>query len=165
MGGDSALIRDWDKRQLAEPKVFRLGEMLIGCAGSPRTQQLIQYNLEIPKNNYTEHGDMRYLVTEFIPVLRTCLKNGGETKIENNREETESILLLGWHGKAYSIQTNFQVDRISNGFTATGVGDAYAMGALAAMTIINPEQTVLLALEIAGMFSNGVCGPYYVFSI
>jgi len=170
MGCDSALVDSWDIRQLVEPKIILAVEMemLIGCAGSLRAQQLIRYSLEIPENNYKTHEeDMRYLVNRFVPALRTCLKDGGETKTENNREEMEAVLLLGWHGKAYAIQRNFQIDRIDTGFTATGVGENYAMGALAVMDTEgrDPERMVLIALEIACMFSNGVSKPFHVLSI
>jgi len=170
MGCDSALLDAWDIRQLVDPKIIHAVEieMLIGCGGSLRVQQLIRYNLEIPENNYMAHEeDMRYIVNRFIPALRTCLKDGGETKIENNHEEMEAVLLLGWHGKAYAIQRNFQVDRIATRFTAMGVGENYAMGALAVMDTEgrDPERMVLIALEIASTFSNGVCGPFHVFSV
>lgn len=166
MGADSASCRDWDIRTLSTHKVFIRKDMIFGCTGSIRTQQIIQYNFIIPPNpHHGINGDKAYLFNDFIPAMRASLVEGGHTKIENNREETESVFLLGWNGHIYVIHSNFAVEQIALSYMATGAGENYAMGALAAMKIINPEKAIMKALEISGKFCNGVCPPYYVYSI
>jgi len=168
MGGDSAAAEGWDIRETACPKVFYLGNMVVGYTSSFRMGQLLQYNLEVPKREHSNNDDMRYLVAQFIPAVRDCLKTGGYTKIENNQEEG-GIFLLGWYGKIYRIYGDFQVLSTISKFAAVGCGENYAMGALAAIFAQtrnpNPEVEILRALEIAGTFSSGVRGPYYVLSV
>lgn len=163
MGGDSAACEGWNICETSRPKVFYLGNMVIGYTSSFRMGQLLQYNLSAPKREHSNNDDMRYLVAQFIPAVRDCLKVGGYTKIENNQEEG-GIFLLGWYGKIYKITGDFQVLNTVGKFTAIGCAEHYAMGALAAMNVAGPEKAILRALEIAGTFSNGVRGPYYVLS-
>lgn len=162
MGGDSAAVSGWDIQACANQKVFKVGDFLIGYTSSFRMGQLLQYNLDIPENTDGD-DDIQYLVTKFIPAARNCLKDGGYTKIENNREDG-GFFLVGYRGKAYMVADDFQATRMRNGFIAVGSGANYAMGALAALEIVDPESAVTRALEIAGTFSNGVCPPYYVVS-
>ena len=162
MGGDSAAISGWDIQQTSNRKVFAVGDFLIGYTDSFRMGQLLQYHLDIPENNLDD--DLRYLVTKFIPAVRECLKDGSYTKIENN-QESAGFFLVGYHGRVYKVCSDFQVLRVINAFIATGVGEQYALGALAAMDLQNPEQAIERALEIAGEFNIGVREPYYVLSI
>ena len=159
MGCDSAAASGWDMQPTALKKVFRVGEFLIGYTSSFRMGQLLEHHLEVREEK--DEDDLNYLVTVFIPAVRTCLKDGGYTKINDNQEEG-GIFLVGYRGKAYKVNSDFQVNRFRTGFIATGCGEKYALGALAAQEIINPERAIMKALEIAGMFSNGVCGPYFV---
>jgi len=163
IGGDSAAVAGHDINVLINPKVFKIRDFLIGYTSSFRMGQLLQYNLEVPENLCGD-DDMRYLVTKFIPAVRDCMKNGGYIKIENN-QESGGYFLVGYHGKAYKVSDDFQITRTTNKFNAVGCGESYALGALAALNITNPEKAIIRALEIAGMFSSGVCPPYYVISI
>lgn len=161
MGGDSAAVSGLERQAVVSPKVFILGEILIGYTTSFRMGQLLQYNLEVPEN---QHGDddMRYLVANFVPAVRECLKNGGFTKIENGVEDGGAFL-IGYKGKVYLVASDFQVTRMRDGFAAVGCGATYALGALAAIDILDAEKAVMLALEVSARFSAGVCAPFYVF--
>src|SRR3972149_1095014 len=132
MGGDSAAVGDWDIQETDEHKVFRSGDFLIGYTSSFRMGQLLRYSLDIPKNSNSILGDMKYMVTEFIPAVRNCLKEGSFTKIENSKEEG-GIFLVGYHGLIYRIDSDFQVLRIRSDFTSVGHGFAFALGAMAVM--------------------------------
>jgi len=171
MGGDSAAISDYDAMSTVNEKVFFLGEMLIGYTYSFRMGQLIQYNLELPEpqkprpsgfDAYIGDEDMRYMVSQFIPAVRQCLKDGGYTKIENNTEEGGQFL-VGYRGSIYKIDTDFQVLESTRPFHAIGCGAPYAMGLLQGIGIKKPNRAVCEALQAAGEFSAGVRPPYYVF--
>lgn len=163
MGGDSAAVSGWDIQASASPKVFLVGDFLIGYTSSFRMGQLLQYNLEIPENACGK-DDMKYLVTQFIPAVRNCLKDGGYTKVDNNKEEGGAFL-VGYRGKAYLVSSDFQITRMTSGFIAVGCGENYAIGALAVNKITHPENAVIRALEVAAMFSAGVCAPFHVISM
>lgn len=123
--------------------------------------QILQYELTPPENNIGD--DIRYMVTKFIPSVRECLKNGGFAKVENG-QDSGGEFLVGYKGNLYQVCEDFQVLQNTHGKAAIGCGAPYALGALEAMRDIdtmNTHEKVIRALEIAGTFSAGVCGPYY----
>lgn len=162
MGGDSSAVSGWDIVPTAEKKVFKCEDMLIGYTSSFRMGQLLKYELKIPE--HSNISGVGYLVRDFIPAVRECLKEGGYTKIENNREEG-GLFLMGMGGRLYEIADDFQVLRNMRGMAAVGCGAPYAIGALDVMMRsrrFDPGKAIIKALEIAGTYSAGVCGPYYV---
>ena len=171
MGGDSTAARGWEISKVADPKVFITGDFIVGYTSSFRMGQLLQYNLEVEGNNTDNPNlDLQYLVQTFIPAARRCLKDGGYTKIDNNREET-GVFMLGYHGKTYSVFDNFQILRVLGGFAAIGAGNTYALGAYEMMKRKNeadlkkdPEAALLDILEVSGKLCGAVNPPYYIFS-
>lgn len=161
MGGDSAGVADYNLQCVKQPKVFIVGEFIIGYTSSFRMGQLLEYNLSVPRN--TEDNDLRYLITAFIPAVRSCLKEGGYTRVDNNQEEGGTFL-VGYRGKSYKVDSDFQITQHIDKFVTVGAGGVFALGALAAMDITDPKKSVLKALKIAGDFSAAVRGPYYVLS-
>jgi len=159
VGGDSAAVAGWDVQSITHPKVFRVGDFIIGYTTSFRMGQLLEYNLTVPDN--PDGDDLRYLITQFIPAVRECLKQGGFAKVENNTEEGGEFI-VGYRGRIYLVGSDFQITHHRDRFLSTGCGESFAMGALAAMEITDPKKAVLKALKIAGMFSAGVRPPYYV---
>lgn len=160
MGGDSASTSGWDINVTRLRKVFRQGDFLIGCTGSWRMAQLLQYSLVVRPQKDNE-DDMQYMVTGFVEAIRTCLKEGGFAKVEDEKEEGGTFL-VGFKGRVYTVENNFQVCSTSDAFTAIGCGDKYAMGNLWATKQGRPRERILAALEAAAHFSNGVCAPFYV---
>lgn len=161
MGGDSAAVGNYDLQTVVNPKVFVREDFIIGYTTSFRMGQLLQYDMEIPLNEGED--DLKFLVSRVITAVRLCFKDGGYTTITNNNEVGGSFL-LGYRGKLYSIASDFQVTRFSDGFAAVGCGESFALGALGVLDKSKPEEAILKSLEISGKFSAGVRGPYYVFS-
>lgn len=165
IGGDSAGVDGWDYTVVKHPKVFRLGDMLIGYSGSNRMAQILRYHVTPPKH-YPEDGDgMAYMVKHFVECLRTTFKEHGYSKTESGVETMDSEIVVGYRGEIYAIQTDFQVAVSAAPYRTSGIGRSYALGAMAMSefsTNLPPDNRVLKALEISGQFSNGVCGPYYV---
>jgi len=137
MGGDSASVAGYQIQKTYQPKVFTKGDFIIGFTSSFRMGQLLRYKLEIPNQGKSE-SDIEYLTTSFIDAVRTCLKDGGFTTILNN-EEKGGFFLVGYKGKVYKVQRDFQISRYQSGYTATGAGEEFAMGAM----------SVLISFEIA----------------
>lgn len=161
IGGDSAGVDNANNiSTVSEPKVFQVEKFLIGYTSSFRMGQLLQYGLVVDPQR-PETKDLDYLVSAVVPILRVVLKDGGYVKVEHN-VETSGSFLIGYRGLLYHIQNDFSVLRHRNGLDAVGCGAAYAIGALAALDKEEPKKRTLKALEIAGHFSTGVCGPYYV---
>jgi ATP-dependent protease HslVU (ClpYQ) peptidase subunit len=159
MGGDSSAAGGWDMSVIDFSKVFRSGDFLIGYTTSFRMGQLLEHELVVAKQE--NESDMHYMITKFIPAVRELFKGAGFTKIDSNREEGGKFL-VGYKGKVYRIDDDYQALRYRNGMYSVGCGYAYALGALASNETDAPEKRILKSLEIAGIFSNGVCPPYYV---
>lgn len=164
IGGDSVGIDSrYDLSIVSEPKVFKVEDFLVGYTTSFRMGQLLQYNLSVePQRPNTR--DLDYLVSAVIPAFRVVLKDGGFLKIEHN-VETSGLFLIGYKGLLYRTQSDFSVLRHRNGLDAVGCGAAYAIGALAALDEEEPKKRIVRALKVAGLFSAGVRGPYYVESL
>src|SRR3990167_7962118 len=107
IGADSAGTASDMRQQLrADEKVFKLGEMLIGICGSFRMGNLLRYKLELPEHRAAV-SDMEYLVGDFVSSVKTLLDNA-----------MEGSFLVGYKGKLYHVQSDFQVGRTLSGFDA-----------------------------------------------
>ncbi|HSK39301.1 MAG TPA: hypothetical protein VK943_06005 [Arenibaculum sp.] len=163
MGGDSAGVSGLDITVRADPKVFRNGPFLIGFTSSFRMGQLLNFRLKVPAQ---EPGTdvFGYMVTVFVEAARDCLKEGGYAQ-RNNDAETGGSFLVGYRGRLFSIQSDYQVCEADRSFHAIGCGADYALGAFAASRQLPAEQRVRLALEVAETFSGGVRAPFRIDSI
>lgn len=163
IGGDSASVSGWTRRKTAQAKVFRKGPFLIGYTTSFRMGQLLEHQLQIPKQEEGQ-GDMSYMVNVFVEAARKLLKERGFAKVEANAESGGQFL-VGYHGHLYSIESDFQVGELSDGFDAVGSGSDFALGALAALDKLSATRRIRKALEITAHFNMSVCPPFHVKSI
>ena len=165
IGADSAGTNDADQQTIrADTKVFRNGNLLFGCTGSFRMVQLLQYSLSLPLYIPSEGDDdplFRYMVTDFINSVRTCLKDGGFAKKEDERERGGSFL-VAWQGRLFCIGSDYQVEEAINGYNAVGSGDDLALGVLHVTSLLNlsPEQRLRHALEAAAYHNSSVRHPF-----
>lgn len=162
IGGDSAAANGWDIHASRLKKVFKQGEFLIGYTSSFRMGQLLQYKLSVEQQK-NEQSDLEYLATTFIDAVRECLKEGGFRTVENE-QESGGQFLVGYKGKLYAVDSDFQVNSSVDGFMAVGCGASFALGSMWSNQNLSPKKRVKKALKAAGHFSNGVCGPYRVMS-
>lgn len=163
IGADSASVAGWTRRVTRLPKVFRRGPFLIGYTTSFRMGQLLEHSLAVPPQG-PERDDMRYMVTVFAEHVRALLKERGVAKIEANAESGGQFL-VGYRARLYSVQTDFQVNEMSDGFDAVGSGAEYALGALSALRGTSPVLRLKRALEISSHFNMGVSPPFFVKSL
>jgi ATP-dependent protease HslVU (ClpYQ) peptidase subunit len=160
IGGDSASVAGWTSRVTRLPKVFRRGPFLIGYTTSFRMGQLLQHALVVPTQG-DEKDDMRFMVTKFVECVRLLLKERGAAKAEANTESGGQFL-VGYRGRMYSVQQDFQVNEMNDGFDAVGSGAEYALGALAATRGKAPVARLKSALEVSAHFNMAVSAPFYV---
>ncbi len=162
LAADSAIGTAWEIHRFAQPKVFRLGEMLIGVSGYPRVTQIIRYAAEIAPQAEGQ-DDMTYMVNVFCEAVRKALKDRGAVEIENEVERIhDSIMLVGYRGHLYEIDMNFQVVEYQEPYAAIGSGEAYALGVLYALKHLDPKDRIMAALYTAAHFTPTVCGPFVV---
>lgn len=163
VGGDSASVQGWTSRVTRLPKVFRRGPFLIGYTTSFRMGQLLQYGLEVRVQREDE-DPMKYMVSEVAERVRVLLKERGVAKVESNTESGGQFL-VGYRGRLFSFQQDFQVNEMADGYDAVGSGAEYALGAIRAMERSPPQARLKRALEISAHFNMGVSGPFFVRSL
>lgn len=160
IGGDSAGVAGYSLTVRADEKVFRNGPFLFGFTSSFRMGQLLRYAFTPPKHS-SDVGDYQYLVTDFIGAVRQCLKDGGFATRENEGEKGGTFL-LGYRGKLYKVESDYQVGLAADGYAACGCGEEIAIGALYATGGQEPQARIRTALEAAERFSAGVRGPFRI---
>lgn len=164
IGADSAGVNSDSLRIHArtDRKVFKTGKFVMGFAGSYRMGQLLAYSLSPPRIGEDEDV-MKFMVTSFIASVRQCLKDGGHASRANDEEQTGGLFLVGFKGRLFRIDHDYQVGELIDGYVAIGCGEAYALGALyAADADLAPEARVQKALEAATHFSAGVRPPFHI---
>jgi len=164
MGGDSAGVADWALTVRRDPKVFRVGEMLIGFTSSFRMGQLLRHRLVLPEHQ-REVSVERWLAVDFVDAVRTCLADGGWREKDKDRE-SGGHFLVGYRGVLAEVESDFQVGLARDRFAAVGCGAEAARGALWALQRVRdrrtPPERLRLALGAAERLSAGVRGPFTI---
>src|SRR5438105_2658717 len=111
IGGDSAGASGWSLTVRADAKVFFNAGYLFGFTTSYRMGQLIRYALQPPE---PARDLERFMATTFIDAIRTCLKEGGWAKKDNDREEGGTFL-VGVRGRLFTVYDDYQVAEAAAG--------------------------------------------------
>lgn len=156
IGGDSAGVAGLSLSIRADEKVFQNGPFIMGFTTSFRMGQLLRYKFDPPQQTVNQN-DMQYMVTSFIDAVRRCFANNG---FGDKDATVGGNFLVGYKGKLYNIESDFQVGIPAGDFDAVGCGADLALGALYASKGKKPEQRVQAALEAASTFSAGVAPPF-----
>jgi len=171
IGGDSAGSDGSSLTIRADEKVWVDKGFAFGFTSSFRMGQLLRYKLtlalerhEVPVDDAA--AEIKFMSTAFIDGVRTVLKEGGYAKVVNG-EESGGTFLVGWRGKLYQVESDFQVGRAVQGFDAVGSGGSWATGALYVLRDGNgtPESKILAALDAAEKLTPYVRGPFKVVQV
>lgn len=167
IGGDSAGVSGYSISIRDDKKVHVIDEFAFGFTSSFRMGQLLAYDFTPPKHP-KKKGDMHYLVSDFVTALRALYKKGGFLH-KHNEQETGGTFLLGYRGKLYTVDSDFQVARTVDGYDSCGCGSDIALGALHSLTrqspTLKPEDVLKGALEGAAYHSAGVASPFHIVSV
>jgi ATP-dependent protease HslVU (ClpYQ) peptidase subunit len=137
--------------------------MLFGFTSSFRMGQLLRYALTVP----THHADIAidcYMATTFIDAVRECLKNHGFAE-KHDEAERGGVFLVGYRGRLFYIDSDYQVGQSVDGYHAVGCGGQIAHGALYATAHLPAAERVSVALAAAQRWSAGVRSPFHVESL
>ena len=159
LGADSAGTAGYDRTIRKDRKVFTNGELIFGFTSSFRMGQLLEFNLSPPPINEGQEA-YNYAVKSLIPAIRDTLRSGGYTSTNNGREEG-GIFLVGFRGRLFRIDSDFQVGESAINVESVGCGEAYALGAMHALKEAEPMERLQAGLEAAATFSAGVAGPFH----
>lgn len=168
IGGDSAGVSNWELDIAARPKVFALGEMVIGYTSSFRMGQAIEFRLQIPRDLPDHLDDLdRYMAVDFSDAVRGVLRDVGYLKSENGRESS-GVFIVGVRGCIYHADDDLHIRRTRHRFMAVGCGGAVASGALHAFTHGETPKdgrvVVATALKAAEALCIGCRGPFAIIS-
>lgn len=158
IGADSAGSSGWETRSVSTPKIFVNGPFLIGYTSSFRMGQILQYQLKV-REQFQEEADHSFMASGFCEAVRHSLKDCGFAEVDKNKE-SGGVFLVGYRGALYEMQADFSLLQYRDQFSAIGVGASYALGALAALEHLPPEERIMRSLAITAGFCNGVDGPF-----
>ena len=131
MGADSAGSNGYLQLTVRkDKKLFRNGPYLIGCCGSFRMTQLLRYSFQPPVCDDGEDVE-QFMATRFIDAVRECFKAGGYAA-KSQEVESGGQFLVGYRGRLFQIEGDYQVGESVDGYDAVGSGADLALGALSA---------------------------------
>lgn len=163
MGGDSAGVAGWSLRQRKDSKVFVNGSMVFGFTSSFRMGQILRYAFTPPVMYEGQDLD-KYMVTTFIDAVRAAFKTAGYATVSDSVERGGTFL-VGFKGRLFEIDGDYQVGFVYEDFNAVGSGDELCLGSLFSTKSakdMTPERRIRLALSAAEAFVASVRGPFNV---
>lgn len=165
IGSDSAGSNYSQITTRRDTKIFRLGDMLIGGCGSFRMLQLLRFAVQPPKHPDDMAVD-EYMVLGFVEACRAAFKEGGFTR-KSEDQEYGGEFLVGYRGRLFHIEGDFQVGEADDGYDACGSGEDTAKGVLYATqsSALSSKQRIQLALEAGERHNVGVRGPFQIFEL
>lgn len=163
MGADSAGVANYSIKRRKDSKIFRNGDFLMGFTSSFRMGQLLRYKFTPP--NPKEGQDIyEFMVADFAESVRQCLKDGGYSKISNN-EETGGTFMVGFRGRLFIIDADFQVCELLQDYAAVGCGEDIALGSMFSTKGRDTTERIKPALEAAEEFNAGVRRPFNIIKL
>lgn len=170
MGADSAAVDGSHIRTRIDPKVFIVDNFIIGFTSSFRMGQLLRYAF-IPPEHAEGRNLYEYMVVPFINKVRHCLSGGGVAKNVDGIE-TGGVFLVGYAGRLFKVDADYQIAEIRTPYNAIGSGEYYALGSLHTTGsisllsgVIAPEDRIRRALEAAATFDATVRKPFIIKSL
>ena len=158
MGGDSAGVGGLNLTVRRDEKVFVNGSTIVGFTTSFRMGSLLRYSFDPPEHP-KGFDDVEYMNTVYVDAIRDCFKVGGFAEAKNG-QESGGTFLVGYRGRLYEIDCDFQVGIPAANYAAVGCGAQLCLGSLYSTTGQPPRDRLRQALRAAEQFSAGVRGPF-----
>ena len=157
IGGDTLGSNGFTGGSNVRSKVFKKGNFLFGGCGSMRNSQLLEFSLTIPKINVDEKTE-DYLYSRFVDAVRSCMKDGGALKLENNAEWMNGgRFLFAYDNRLFIMQGNFSITESTNDYSAVGSGEYHAQTSMySTQDVEDPKERIKRAI---------ICASNYVLSV
>lgn len=142
-----------------DPKIFRNGDFIIGYTTSFRMGDILQYSFAPP---VIAEDLSKYMRTTFIDAIRKTFKECGFAKKDSD-QESGGAFLVGIKGRLFSVDSDYQVAELLEGWESIGSGEQIARGAICALlkTSTDFPGILRLALESAEYCSAYVRSPFH----
>jgi hypothetical protein len=169
MGGDSAgTSNTGDQSVLLNQKIFQPEHgpwFLFGCCGEFRAGQVLQWTFRPPRPPGPDVNMDAFMVTKFVDSVKKCFEKAGLIRQDGNGNDIGHCFLVGYQGRVFKVEENFQVLSDRKNYTAVGSGESFALGALYATEGLAPADRVTLALQAAAHYHATVREPFTVKSL
>lgn len=160
IGGDSAGVAGYNIQIRADEKVFRNGPFIMGFTTSFRMGQLLRY-VFTPPEHPEGMDDMKFMVSVFIPAVKTIFKEQGFQKSKDSQDQGGAFI-VGYRGSLYEIDDDYQVGKLMDNVSSVGCGSHIALGAMYALEHMYPAERIKRALEITTYLNAGVRPPFVI---
>lgn len=153
------------KNVYTTPKIFTVGDMLVGFTSSYRMGQILQYQLTLPAATVGQDLD-GWLHVGFVDAVRQVLKENGYLHVENNAE-TSGTFLIVVAGRIFTVQEDMSLLESQDCFEACGSGEDYAratMHCLVGYGVEDPALILTEAIETATKYVPSVGGEIHMLS-
>ncbi len=169
IGADAVSVHGESAARVStQPKVFQVGEFLVGSSGTLRIQQIIRYMFTPPA---IEADIVSYMVKVFVPALRSAIKeNGGEFLDSNGNSQLDGRYLIGVRGRLFEIDSSYAVFEAKANYAAVGCADQEALSAMFTATSlmaadITPDKIVERGLLAAVEFDTSIRPPFTILKL
>lgn len=171
MGSDSLISGENEVQSLRTPKIIKkqcyqdcgmideTNTIFIGVSGTLRGLQLLQYQWEPPIQSQDQQDD-EYIHVNVLNSIHTLFIEYGSGLIFDNQDQHPDNFLIGYKGRLYNLDSNYQIYETNKPYAAIGSGDAYALGSLKTndhQIYSNSEACIYYAIEAAIEFCP-TCG-------
>lgn len=162
IGADSAGSNGRTTVVRADKKLFRNGPYLIGFTTSFRMGQILQYDFQPPSPRGKDL--FAFMVKEFVPTVRSAMKNGGCLRTTTEGVDGSGIFMVGIGARLFKVESDFQVAESSFAYNACGSAENIALGSLHSSKG-SPRSRIKMALEAASRHSPDVSPPFVIKSV
>lgn len=161
IGGDSAGSDGYSIQIRKDPKVWVNGEFVYGFTSSFRMGAILRYHFEPPQR--VNMSVDKYMNTIYIDQLMQTLSDNWWIK-DKDSMAAGGEFLVGYAGRIFQIQSDFQVAETKDNYLATGSGEYQALASLFTTDglVDDPKKRITLALKSAEKFTTGVAGPFKI---
>lgn len=161
IGGDSMGSAGCDYDLRANPKVARVGGLIIGVSGSPRVADVLHYWLDPPA---VEGDPMRWMVRVLVPVMQATFR-ANALPLESSEQFSWAVLVAAG-GRLFAVYDDWQVEETTTGYATIGCGGRIASGAVHALLtpglVFEPREIVERALMAAEACDPHVRAPFVI---
>lgn len=150
------------------PKIFHVGELIIGACGPVRIGQLLA-TMDPPFHSLGWDID-RWIALDLVDAARTHFATHHYDRTVETRSWIDGAWIVAVRGRAYTIYSDWSWSRHKDGIHVIGSGTDIALGALHAADNLgavdftagrlDPQQRITLALSAAAAHDTGVGGPF-----
>ncbi len=155
-GWDSAISNESEIRIIKNPKVFLIGDIVIGFIGNSRVGQILKYYDSWAKNNKS--------IETLINSMREKLEEHNCLTMEDGMDLCSSSFLIFYDKKLYEVDEFFQILELEDKYNAIGSGKYVALGCLYSnqKSKMSPIERITESLECSEKFTPFVRKPFSI---